>query len=128
MKIVSSLMLIVLIASIASAEIMSTGDPIGQGKFAVSGNYVKDSKVGTIGSDDMNMSTWGGNIGYGLTDKLDLYFTAASSNVGNFLRFNPLGRSTSGFLLSSFVASMAVISLTVVKASELAAHALDINQ
>ncbi|MFH1390482.1 MAG: hypothetical protein ABIH56_07180 [Candidatus Margulisiibacteriota bacterium] len=83
MKIVSSLMLIVIMASIASAEIMSTGDPIGQGKFAVSGNYVKDSKVGTIGTDDMNMSTWGGTIGYGLTDKLDLYLTASSSNVGN---------------------------------------------
>jgi len=63
-----------------SAEILMTADPIGQGKYSVNGVYFKDTKINTAGVGDL--STYGVNLGYGLTDQLDLYLNLASANVG----------------------------------------------
>ncbi len=67
------------IASIASAELLTTANPIGQGNWAVLGAGLQDSNVS-------NMSNWGatslcGYMGYGLTEQLDIFVSLGSTNV-----------------------------------------------
>ncbi|MFA5035383.1 MAG: hypothetical protein WC500_06365 [Candidatus Margulisiibacteriota bacterium] len=82
MRIISMLMLMMLMACSVSAEVLMTADPIGQGKYSVNGVYFKDAKINTTGIGDL--STYGVNLGYGLTDKLDLYLNLSSASVGGF--------------------------------------------
>ncbi len=74
-------LLVVALVSVASAELLVTANPIGQGKWAVLGMGMMDSNVN-------NQSTWaldtvGGYVGYGAMDKLDVYVNVGQANLAN---------------------------------------------
>jgi hypothetical protein len=82
---VASLVLGIMLVSVASAELLSTALPLGQGKWAVEGAGLLDSNVNNnmtpIGAATLTMNTIGGYVGYGITDKLDAYLQYGSSSV-----------------------------------------------
>jgi hypothetical protein len=75
----SALLAFVLCASAASAELLVTANPIGQGKWAVLGSGMLDSNAGNNSS--AGLSTVGGYVGYGATSKLDVFLNAGQANV-----------------------------------------------
>jgi hypothetical protein len=76
----SALLALVLCISAASAELLTTANPIGQGKWAVLGTYISDANVAN--TSGYTMATLGGYVGYGAMDKLDLYLNVGSATVG----------------------------------------------
>jgi hypothetical protein len=70
---------IVSVASVASAELLTTANPIGQGKWAVLGAGLSDANVRN--TSGWSMTTLAGYVGYGATDKLDVYLTGGSVTV-----------------------------------------------
>lgn len=79
----SILLLCLLLVSAASAELLVTANPIGQGKWAVLGAYLSDNNVGSWGTTTLTAATVAGYVGYGLTDKLDLYINGGQATAGN---------------------------------------------
>jgi hypothetical protein len=75
----SALLAFVLCVSAASAELLTTANPIGQGKWAVLGGYLSDANVNNVSG--YTMGTIAGYAGYGVTDKLDVYLTGGSATV-----------------------------------------------
>ena len=73
------LLVAALFVSAASAELLVTANPLGQGKLAVLGAYINDANVQN--SSGMSMGTLGGYVGYGITDKLDIYGQYGSSTM-----------------------------------------------
>lgn len=71
---------IVSVASVASAELLVTANPLGQGKWGVLGAYLSDANANNNSS--YSIATLGGYVGYGVTDKLDVYLNAGSATVG----------------------------------------------
>jgi hypothetical protein len=78
-----SLLLIVFMTSIASAELLTTANPIGQGGWAFLGAGIRDSNLGNQ-STDFTLTTIGGYLGYGITDKLDAYLQIGSSTSSTY--------------------------------------------
>ena len=74
--------------SIASAELLTTANPIGQGKWAVLGAGIRDSNLGDIGSDT-TLTSYGAYLGYGITDALDAYLQIGTSTSTTFDVPNP---------------------------------------
>lgn len=70
-------LLVVFMASVASAELLTTANPIGQGRFALELAGIQDSNLGDVATD-AKLTTIGGYIGYGVTDKLDAYLQLGS--------------------------------------------------
>lgn len=81
---VTCFLLAFMLISVASAEMLVTANPIGQGKWAFLGAGLQDSSVGGSGST-LTMTTIGGYAGYGVTDKLDVFaqLGQASFSVGS---------------------------------------------
>ncbi|MFH1683375.1 MAG: hypothetical protein ABIA67_00685 [Candidatus Margulisiibacteriota bacterium] len=71
---------IALLSSIASAELLTTAKPLGQGKWGVLGSGLQDSN--TLNTSGYSLASLGGYVGYGLSEKLDLFVTVGSANVG----------------------------------------------
>lgn len=94
---------IALLTSIASAELMTTANPLGQGKWGGLGSGLQDSNISN--TSGYTLTSLGGYVGYGLTDKLDLFVTFGSANVGGL----PAGIS------SSMTAYGATLKYTVLK-------------
>ena len=75
----SALLAFVLCVSAASAELLVTANPLGQGKWAVLGMGQLDSNVGN--SSSAGLSTVGGYVGYGAMDKLDVFLNVGQANL-----------------------------------------------
>lgn len=89
--IISCLLLVFTLISVSSAELLTTANPIGQGKWAVLGSYLSDSNASN--TSGYGNAIFGGYVGYGLNKKLDLYLNAGSLNVTGL----PAGFSASVF-------------------------------
>ena len=74
------LVLGLMLVSIAQAELLTTANPLGQGKWAVEGFGVQDSNVQGQ-SSDWKMTVMGAYAGYGVTDKMDLYLSYGSGSL-----------------------------------------------
>lgn len=74
------LLFVFLAASFASAELLTTANPIGQGKWAVLGSGLQDSNVGN--TSGITLTSLGGYVGYGVTDQLDLFANLGYSTMG----------------------------------------------
>ena len=72
----------------ASAELLTTANPIGQGKWAVMGAGIQDSNLSDMGSS-VTLTTYGAYIGYGITDALDVFLQAGTSASTTFDVQNP---------------------------------------
>jgi len=80
MRLFSVLFLVAaLFVSAASAELLTTANPIGQGKWMLEAAYLNDANVNN--SSSYTMTTPGCYIGYGVTDKLNLYASAGLVTV-----------------------------------------------
>ncbi len=91
-KFVFVLALMVVFAAAASAEVLVTANPLGQGNlgYIVAGQYMSTNNPNT------NMNGVGGFLGYGISDKLDIFGKLAygmGSNVPSYLT------SASGIIL-----------------------------
>jgi len=74
-------LLVVFMASFASAETLTTANPIGQGKFAVLGSAVQtDNNYGATGSGRSALA-FGGYVGYGITSDLDGFIQLGTGSV-----------------------------------------------
>ncbi|MBN2058021.1 MAG: hypothetical protein JW782_04440 [Candidatus Saganbacteria bacterium] len=91
-KVLVILLSLSFIASVASAELLVTANPIGTGQWAVLGAGLQDSNYGNISG--YTLTTLGGYVGYGLMDMLDLYVNAAYGTMGGL----PSGVEGSGTL------------------------------
>ncbi|MBU0630087.1 MAG: hypothetical protein KKC80_04115 [Candidatus Margulisbacteria bacterium] len=93
-KIALTLVLALCVASLASAELLVTANPLGQGKMAFSGAYVLDSNYQN--SSGMSLGSIGGYFGYGITDKLDAYAQLGSATASG-LPVGISGMSATGY-------------------------------
>ena len=66
-------------ATLASAEILTTANPIGQGKIAVLGGYLQDQNYSNMSG--WTLGTIAGYAGYGIIEGLDAYLQLGSSTV-----------------------------------------------
>ncbi|MBU0687372.1 MAG: hypothetical protein KKB81_05945 [Candidatus Margulisbacteria bacterium] len=82
---------LMLLASVASAELLVTALPLGQGSLGVLGAGIQDSNWAANNSG-WTLTTIGGYVGYGVLDQLDLLVTLGSANAGGL----PAGISASG--------------------------------
>jgi hypothetical protein len=73
------LTVLILTATVASAELLVTANPVGKGKWAFSLAAVQDSNV--FNTSAYSMMTLGGYAGYGITEKLDLFLNLGSGTV-----------------------------------------------
>jgi len=80
MRVLSAILLTVLVVSVASAELLTTANPIGKGSWAVLGAGIQDSNI-SPSDTSLKLTTIGGYVGYGITDKLDGYLQLGSSSV-----------------------------------------------
>jgi len=74
-----SLLLAALLISTASAEVLTTANPIGQGRWAVLGSGVQNQNVSN--NSGYSSLLLGGYVGYGLTDTLDAYIQAGTGST-----------------------------------------------
>ncbi len=79
-KLIIALVLTAFVVTAASAELLVTANPIGRGSWAFSGVGMQDSNVDN--TSGYSMTSFGGYVGYGLMDKLDVYFNGGMANVG----------------------------------------------
>jgi hypothetical protein len=75
------LLVAALFVSAASAEMLITANPIGQGKVAFLAAGMNDSNY--FNAAGSSLSTYGGYVGYGINDKLDVFGTLGSATVNN---------------------------------------------
>lgn len=66
--------------SLASAELLTSANTLGQGKWAVEGFGIQDSNVSN--NTDYTQTTYGAYVGYGILDDLDAYLSYGISSVG----------------------------------------------
>ena len=71
---------VALLASIASAEMLVTANPIGQGRWAVLGAGLQDQNASNMSG--WTMTSIGGYVGYGILNQLDAYLQAGMGNMG----------------------------------------------
>jgi len=79
------LLLTLILTTVASAELLITANPIGQGRWGVLGSYRNDANVSN--SSSMSMGSLGAYLAYGINDKMDLYASYGSGTVSGL----PLG-------------------------------------
>ena len=80
MKVLLSVLLgLVMLTSIASAELLVTANPIGQGRWAGLLGYISSSNIG--GNSALGANTIGGYAGYGITEDLDAFLKLGSMNM-----------------------------------------------
>lgn len=72
-------LLVLILVQASFAELLTTANPIGAGKWAFQGNYLSDSNV--LGSTALSAGSIGAFVGYGLNNKLDLYLAGGSSTI-----------------------------------------------
>jgi len=75
-------LLMAFFATMASAELLITANPIGQGKWAVLGGFLSDSGQQSFPLTGLTAQTLGVYGGYGVTDKLDVYLQGGQMTVG----------------------------------------------
>ncbi|MFA4844829.1 MAG: hypothetical protein WC632_07795 [Candidatus Margulisiibacteriota bacterium] len=80
MKILVALLSVVILVSVASAELLTTANPIGQGKWAFAGAAMQDLNV--TNNTSYNLTSLGCYAAYGATDKLDLYLNLGTASMG----------------------------------------------
>lgn len=90
MRIFVTLLLVVFLTSIASAEVLVTADPLGQGRWGFLGGAIYDMNL--MDNSDYNMTTFGGYIGYGILEMLDAYLQLGYGTVSGL----PTGMDQSG--------------------------------
>lgn len=73
-------LLVVFMASFASAETLTTANPIGQGRWAVLGSVVNTSDYDGTGTN-VNSMAYGGYVGYGITSDLDGFIQLGTSSL-----------------------------------------------
>jgi len=94
----ASLLITVLLISAASAELLVTANPLGQGKFAVLGAYINESTYGNVSG--WSLGTIGGYVGYGLTDKLDVFGQLGSATVNGTMPIGVSSLTANGYALN----------------------------
>jgi hypothetical protein len=75
-------LLLIFLTSIASGEVLTSPLPIGKGSWAFSASWILDKNINDLG-DDPSLTTYSGTVGYGLTEKLDVYLGYGSSSSSN---------------------------------------------
>jgi len=100
------LLSVILMTSMASAEMLSTANTTPQGRWAVEGIGLSDTDIG--GPGGMTSTSYGIKGGYGIMDNLDLSLAVGSSTFSN------LG---AGVGKASLTAITAVVKYNVVKES-----------
>jgi len=90
-------LLVAFMTSMASAELLTSANTLGQGKWAVEAVGVQDQNVSN--NSDYNQTTYGGYIGYGILDDLDAYLSYGISNVGGLPSVMEIGGSGYGLSL-----------------------------
>ena len=78
-KVLAVVLFVVFAASLASAELLTTANSVGKGKWAFLGSGLQDQNFGN--SSVTSLTTIGGYIGYGINEKLDAYFQAGQSTI-----------------------------------------------
>jgi hypothetical protein len=78
-------------ATLASAEFLTTANPIGQGKFGVLGAYIQDQNY--LNNSNYTLGSFGGYVGYGILENLDLLLQAGSANANGL----PVSSSITGY-------------------------------
>lgn len=82
-KLFISVLLAVCCATLASAELLVTANPLGQGKWAFSGVYMQDSGLQEAGLTGLSLTSYGVYAVYGITSKCDLFLNVGTASVGN---------------------------------------------
>lgn len=72
-----------LFATMASAELLVTANPIGKGKWAALGAFLSDSGLQFGGLTGLTAQTIGAYGGYGINEKLDLYLQVGQVTIGS---------------------------------------------
>ena len=90
-----SFLAVVFLTSIASAEVLVTANPLGQGVFGFELAGMQDSNFLDQGND-AKMTSYGGYIGYGILDKLDLYLDIGSMKTSGLPSDQELGGTAYG--------------------------------
>lgn len=105
------------IASVASAELLVTANPLGAGKWGFLGAALQDSDWMKPLASGMTLTTIGGYVGYGIMDNLDGFFEVAQGNAGNFPAGTPAGTTASvtayGLNLKYTVLNEAPVSVAI---------------
>lgn len=76
-----SLLLVALLITASSAELLLTANPLGRGNWDFKIAGMQDQTLMNI--DDATMLTYGGCIGYGLRDNLDVYLQLGAGSSSN---------------------------------------------
>lgn len=79
-KVFLVIIIMLAVASMASAELLVTANPIGKGKWAFSLIGLQSSNVSN--TSGYTMANFGGYAGYGVIDNLDLFISVATGVVG----------------------------------------------
>ncbi len=86
MRLFALLLSLLLITSVASAELLTIANPIGQGKWGVLGAVAQDQDfLQSSGFSGASLLVIGGYVGYGLTNQLDLLIQLGSANASGLL-------------------------------------------
>jgi len=90
-RITAVLLFVLLIAGISSAELLTTADTLGAGKWVVLGGGIQDQNLMDVSG--ATMTSYCGYVGYGLTDQLDvcLNLGALSSSGLTGIKMTGLG-------------------------------------
>jgi hypothetical protein len=83
-SLLTALLLVFVVSSFASAELLTTASPLGQGKWGVMASGLQDSSQQGSGLTGLTVTSFGGSVGYGVIDKLDLYLSAGTGSVSGF--------------------------------------------
>ena len=73
-------LLMVLVVSAASAELLTTANPVGKGSWCFMGAGTQSRNYANV--SDYTLTTLGAYAGYGITDKLDAYLQLGSATIG----------------------------------------------
>lgn len=79
MRFITGLLLVLMVVSAVSAELLVTANPFGKGKWVFEGAYLSDANVAN--SSGMSAATVGAYCGYGINDKLDFIVAGGQANV-----------------------------------------------
>ncbi|MBI5699025.1 hypothetical protein HZC35_01780 [Candidatus Saganbacteria bacterium] len=78
-------------ATLASAEILTIANPIGQGKIGVLGAYMQDQNYSNVSG--ATLASFGGYVGYGVIENLDVLIQAGSATANGL----PFSSSVTGY-------------------------------
>lgn len=75
----ASLLVLSMMFTVASAEMLITASPFGQGRWVIEGAYLIDNNVANV--SDFGLNTIGAYVGYGVTSAFDVILQAGSANA-----------------------------------------------